>query len=486
MNSIVEAIYKHSLNNSNKLCIIEHDARYTYYEFFTLIVKYAYTLKNKYNISKKDCVIVECNQSIYFFLAEFAIHLIGATFVPLEAKCTLEKILNVQKMCKAKLLISKNVFDTDGGLMIINYTDLFSEIDCLLEGYEFPKSYEISEILFSTGTTGKEKGIVLTHRNDIAVAENIIHSVSMKEDNVEIMPLPLNHSHGLRSCYANFLNGSTIVILESITNVGFIQEALDEYGVTSIDLVPSALSILLKLSRNMLSNYSKQIRYIEFGSAALLESDKKKIQELLPESNLYNFYGSTESGRTLVYNFKKGNEKEKCIGKPTYNVELAILDENNNIMNSSLDKPGRIATAGDMNMLCYFEDEEETNKAIIGKYIVSSDLAYVDQDGDVILLGREGDVINIGGKKVSPEEIESAIKQLKGIEDCACIPIKDELLGQVSKLFVQIKRNSNIDSKIIKDYLTNHIEKFKVPKQIEIIDIIPRTFNGKINKKLLK
>lgn len=486
MNSIVEAIYKHSINNPNKLYVIEQNRNISYHDFFDLIKKYAYNLKNKYNVLKNDYVIVECIQSIDYFVVEFAIHLIGAIFVPLEAKCTLEKINNIHEMCNSKLIITKKSLDENKKLSNTTYDCLSNESNQMLEEYSLPNGDDVSEILFSTGTTGKEKGIVLTHKNDIAVAENIIHGVSMKDDNVEIMPLPLNHSHGLRSCYANFLNGSTIVILESITNVSFLQETLDTYKVNSMDLVPSALSILLKLSRSMLSNYSNQIRYIEFGSAALLESDKKKIQELLPNSNLYNFYGSTESGRSIVYNFKKGNEKEKCIGRPTHNVELVILDENSNVINSSVDKVGRIATAGDMNMLYYFKDEEETKKVFVDKYIVSSDLAYIDKDGDVILLGREGDVINIGGKKVSPEEIESATKQIKGVEDCACIPINDNILGQTPKLFVQIKRNSGIDINVIKEHLNNSIERFKVPKQIEIIEAIPRTFNGKINRKLLK
>lgn len=486
MNSIVEEIYNHSINDPYKLCIIEQSRKYNYIDFFNEIKKYANSFKNIYRIDKGDCVIVECVQSIEYFLIEFAIHLIGGIFVPLEAKCIDAKIIDVHYLCKSKLIILKNNRNISKVNNTISYNDLSANLNKQLDDYIFPDNNSISEILFSTGTTGKEKGIVLTHKNDIAVAENIIHGVSMKKDNIEIMPLPINHSHGLRSCYANFLNGSTLILFDSITNISFLQESLDVYKANSIDLVPSALSILLKLSRNMLSNYSDQIRYIEFGSAALLESDKQKIQELLPNSDLFNFYGSTESGRTIVYNFKKGNKKEKCIGKPTYNVELAFLDENNNVIKSSIDNVGKIAVAGDMNMLRYCNDEEETKKAFVGKYIVSNDLAYLDDEGDVILLGREDDVINIGGKKVSPEEIESVTKQIKDVEDCACVPISDETLGQTPKLFVQLKRNKNIDIKEVKNYLSANLEKFKVPNKIEIIDVIPRTFNGKINRKILK
>lgn len=486
MKSIIEAIYTHKENTPNKLCIVCKDRAINYNDFFMLIKRNARFLSEEYKIQSKDIVIAECIQSIEYFILEFSLHLLGAIFVPLEAKCTDNKIIDINKMCNSKLIVLKNKRKIESINNIIDYCEMSYQTTNEIENYIFPDTNSISEILFSTGTTGKEKGIVLTHKNDVAVAENIINGVSMKEDNVEIMPLPLNHSHGLRSCYANFLTGGTIVLLDSIANVGFLEESLNKYRVNSMDLVPAALTVLLKLTRNMLSNYKDQIRYVEFGSAALLEDDKKKIKELLPNSKLLNFYGSTESGRSIVYDFNSKKNKEKCIGQPTCNTELAIIDEDDNVIESSLENPGRIATAGDMNMLCYYKDEEETKKAVFGKYIVSNDLAYIDNEGDVILLGREDDVINIGGKKVSPEEIENIAKQIKEVEDCACIPVNDSRLGQAPKLFVQLRKGNTIDKKAIIDYLYNHMEKFKVPNQVEFIEKIPRTFNGKINRKLLK
>ena len=312
-----------------------------------------------------------------------------------------------------------------------------------------------------------------------------MYGVEMEEDNVELIPSPLNHSHGLRRYYANMVKGGTVVVLGSILNLLKFFAMMDEYGVTAIDLVPTALAFLLKRSKDKFAEYQEQLRYIQFGAAPLMAADKEKICALLPKTRLYNFYGSTESGCIVIYNFNTPGSKENCIGKPAKNAEILIVDDNHNPIESSKDNTGLLASVGAMNMSGYYHDEEETKSVLIDGVVYTNDIAYFDEDGDIILLGRQGSVINVGGKKVSPDEIENAAKQIKGVVDCGCIPVPDSMLGSVPKLFVETRSEDSFDAVMIHNELVKMLEPFKVPKQIVRIEKIPRTFNGKLIRREL-
>lgn len=482
--SILEAVIFYSSNQPDKLFLTNGVDEYTYSEAVRLMVNGAAFL-NKIGINKGDTVVAEGYQSPEFLLLELSLHCLSAIFVPMEQNCADDKLRTIAERCEAKLIFTINPKNIET-IHTLTYKTFLNAPENDLFKFDMPDEESVSEILFSTGTTGKEKGIVLTHKNAVAVAENIFYAVKMQNDNVELIPSPLNHSHGLRSCYANMIGGATIVTLDNIMDIQKFFEVIDRYNVNSMDLVPTALSVILQLSDDKLGEYSDQLRYIEFGSAAMFDSDRNKIMALLPKVPLYNFYGSTEAGRSTVYNFNRTSIKEKCIGRPTYNSKLIIVNDERREISSSKENTGLLACSGSMNMLEYYKDVAETESVMENGYIYSNDEAYFDEDGDIILLGRRGDVINIGGKKVSPEEIESIAKMFPGIADCGCIGVEDRIAGTVPKLFVQMKSGYDFDSKRIADYILNKAEAYKVPKYIEKIDKIPRTYNGKLSRKELK
>ncbi|MBQ6843332.1 MAG: acyl--CoA ligase [Agathobacter sp.] len=484
--SVVEAVFHYAENQPNKLCLADETRNVTYSQYKNEILKRA-TVLAKLSLSAGDRVVVEASQSIDYLATELAIQLIGAIFVPVERNCAWEKTLGVVRSSEAKIVIAPKERVVEEDFLFITFSELNTKTDAVecWDDYILPQSENISEILFSTGTTGKEKGIVLCHRNNIALAENVIFGVEMQEDNVEIIPSPLNHSHGLRRYYANMVKGATVVLVTSVMNVMGFFGMIDTYSVNSADLVPTALTVLLRLSKDKLADYKDTMRYIQFGSAPLSDSDKEKVCALLPNTHLYNFYGSTESGCISIYDFNS-IDKANCIGKPTYNAVITIVDDDRKKIVSSEDNTGLLVSSGAMNMLCYWKDEEETNKVMKNGCIYSNDEAYFDEDGDIILLGRKGDVINVSGNKVSPDEIEEVASRHPIVEDCGCIGIKDPLRGNAPKLYVQIKEGYEYDGTSIRNWLSEHLEPYKVPVSIEEIDKIPRSFNGKLLRRTLR
>ncbi len=479
--SVVEAVFEGAAKHPQKCCLADDNVSVTYDEYAKKIKKFAAYLLSQ-NVKRGDKVVIEACQSVDYLAIQLACQLIGAVFVPVEHNCAAEKIAELSKRVNAAYVIA--VKDSDG--VTFDEFAIGAEGAAELENYTLPQGDEVCEILFSTGTTGKEKGIILTHKNDIALAENVMYGVEMKEDNVELIPSPLNHSHGLRRYYANMVMGATVIVISGVLNPLKFFALMDEYGVTAIDLVPTALTVLLKISKNKFGEYKDKLRYIQFGAAPLMDADKEKICALLPNTRLYNFYGSTESGCIVIYNFNVENAKKNCIGKPACNAEITIVDDNRNPIESSLENTGLLASRGAMNMSGYYEDEEETKAVLIDGVVYTNDVCYIDGDGDIILLGRQGSVMNVGGKKVSPDEIENAAKQIKGVIDCGCVPVDDAMLGSVPKLFVQTRNESAFDPVMIRTELSKTLEPFKIPKYIVFIEKIPRTFNGKIIRRELK
>ena len=133
----------------------------------------------------------------------------------------------------------------------------------------------------------------------------------------------------------------------------------------------------------------------------------------------------------------------------------------------------------------YFNDPQLTASAMDNGYIYTKDLGYIDSEGYIYMLGRKDDVINYGGIKISPEEIESIVVQNPVIKDCACIPVSDSLTGQAPKLLIALEDPDGYDAREFKNFLAASLDANTQPKVIEVIDEIPRTFNGKIKRKVL-
>lgn len=484
--SIVEHIAVHAEHQPDRLALADSKQSVTYDQLWKRIYGLSRQLSSM-GIGSGTCVVVECNQSVDYMTCEFAIQLLGGIFVPLEKNSAPDRVAEIMKSVDARLLMGRRPADRDIAFFSIDEAGCFpwEEDTPPLEDLTFPESDDTSEILFSTGTTGKSKGIELTHGNDIALAENVICGVEMKPGNVELVPMPLSHSHGLRRTYGNLVNGSSAVFIDGVTLLKKVFDLMDRYGVTAMDLSPSMLSIMFKLSKDRLGDYAQQLDYIQLGSAPLPEEDKLHLSRLLPHTRLYNFYGSTEAGCSCLLDFNSMAGKPGCIGKPAKNAHFIVVDEKRREIQSSKNNPGFLASAGSINMKSYWKEPELTAQTMENGYIYTKDLGYIDEDGLIFMLGRKDDVINYGGIKISPEEIESIVIKHPDIADCACVPMKDPLTGQAPRLFLSIKENAVYDPKEMKNFLSKNLDANKQPKRVEVIEAIPRTYNGKIQRNKL-
>ncbi len=486
VHSILEALSVNASLNPDKLCVGDKKNKASYKEFWQMVKRGACFLKSS-GLRQGDMVVIRGLQRIEYPLAVFSVQLAGGAVCPLERAIKDDRITEIMIFVDSSIYISdrKPKFEDINFIKMSDLYDFAVDDNEELNDFNFPSDDDMSEILFTTGTTGKSKGIVVTHGTNIAIAQNVIDSVGMCADERELITTPINHSLAMRRMYGGIYNSSSVILTDGVKFIEDFFKLLDGYEITAVTFVPAILEQLLKFAKDRFASYNNQLHYIQLGSAPLSEANKKILAKMFPDLRLYNTYGATESGCTIILEFSKYLNKSKCIGRTTVNSTVIFVDEDRKEIDASAENPGYLAFIGKMNMKEYYKEPLITSQVLSNGIIYTNDLGYRGDDGLIYLLGRKGDVINMGGIKIAPTEIEEVVMQSGMVKDCACIPIPDEITGEAPKLFVSLNDGDDFDQRALSKYMLEKLESLKVPKVFETVDEIPRTFNGKIIRKQL-
>ncbi|MBQ4128681.1 MAG: acyl--CoA ligase [Ruminococcus sp.] len=432
-----------------------------------------------------DRVIVESDHILPYVYVWYGIQLMGATFVPLEKNTPSNRILEIAQELSASTIITLTKRDDLENSWSIE--ELMPQIENMDDSFE-PQDVDpdsLAEILFTTGTTGKSKGVMVSFANQINIALAGIETTNIKSDNVWLIPTPMNHAAGLRKCHIAMAVGSTVSLLESFRNFKQYFQTIKDHNVTSLYLPPSAIHMLLMIASKDLAALKGQIRFIYSSSTAYPETDKEKMRALLPDVYMYNCFGCSEVGVVCTDEFcvSGGSKYTGSVGFPNSYSEIVVLDEDGNeIKNSSAENPGLCAIRSKSVMQGYWNEPEQTAKALKNGMLVMSDICYFAENGELILVGRSNDTINLGGFKVAPVEVEDIAMRADCVDECLLIPVS--VRGNTSlKLLVVLKEGKELNEKEIRELIANNLEPYKQPKQIVVIDEIIKTFNGKIDRK---
>ena len=375
---------------------------------------------------------------------------------------------------------------------------LFQEVKARLQSAEIPEG--IADILYTTGTTGQSKGVMISHRAMMADAENLIAGQGFSHDLVFVINGPLNHIGSLSKLWPCIMLGATILIIDGMKDLNAFFRALD-YPATKMAtfFVPATIRMILQFAPDKLASYAHKLDFIESGAAPLPQADMQRLCELLPTTRLYNTYASTETGIIATYNYNLNTEFPTpsrggtpstefptpsrggarggvcglpgCLGRPMPHSRLLITPE------------GLIACQGDTLMSGYAGDPELTATVLRDNTIFTSDVGTIDSEGMLHLSGRASDVINVGGFKVSPIEVESVAMSNSLVSDCICISADHPVTGRALKLLVVTPSNQPLDKRSLARYLADRLEPYKVPMLYEQVDTIARTYNGKLDRK---
>lgn len=476
MRSIVKCIYRHSQTQPDKTALIAPDRTVDYATLWKMVAGMAALLKEK-GLNKGDRVILEANHTVEFLVMCYGIHLAGGVHVPVEHAAPADRVSAIGAEIAPRM-----TFTGEHPLEALGVTpETLAAYDGPVP--EFPDEAMLQEILFTTGTTGKSKGVMITHYGQMNMCEGQNAVLDYSIDNVWLIPTPMNHAAGLRKTHMSMVRGSTVLLMAGFTNLKLFFDNIKNHRVTSIYLPPAGVHYVLMLGAKELAKYDQQLDFLYSSSSALPSGDKEKLIALLPHVRKFDAYGGSEVGAVCYIDYNAVSGDTKCVGKANPGVDIYIVDENYNRMdNATADNPGIIAIRSNTVTAGYWNEPEMTANTIKDGVIYMTDLGYID-NGYLYLVGRRDDVINVGGLKIAPTEVEDVALRHPMVDECVCIPYEDRVYGRVVKMLVKLSEGHQLDTAALAAYLGEKLEAYKVPKYIEAIPEIPRTFNGKIDRK---
>lgn len=432
------------------------------------------------SLRQGDRIAISAQKDLEFIYVYFAAHALGVVNIVVDAESNRQKLDYILDLMQPKLAFG---FDCTQ-CRCINYKELTYNCPEISAAHNLTKN-DVADLIFTTGTTGKPKGVQLSHFNIFSSADNINQFINNTEKDIEVLGLPLCHSFGLGRLRCTLIKGATMVLVGNFANLKLFFNAIEQYHATGFGMVPAVWAYIRKFSGTRIAKYAPQIKYIEIGSSAMPLPSKEELCDLFPNTRICMHYGLTEASRSAFMEFHECRDRLSTIGKPVCDkVDIRIFGEDGKLLPDG--ETGELCVKGNMVMIGYYQKEADQD-AWFGDFFRTGDCGYRDVDGWLYLMSRKKEIINIGGKKVSPVEIEDAICLMDGVEDCICIGVADPdgVLGEVAKCYVQ-REGCNRTLEDIRHELEGKLEIYKIPAIWEWIDIIPKTSSGKKQRLQLK
>lgn len=443
-------------------------------------------------VKKKDRVILLMEKSVIFVTAHLALQKIGAISVPLNPGFKSSEISYFLKDASPILVLA----GTEQGRRIkeINPEIPLVSIDLEIsyEQLSFFRSHSTDElgaehlpsdpgiIIYTSGTTGKPKGAVLTQGNLCQDAKNIIETWTITADDVLCHALPLFHIHGLCFALHTCLGAGSKVLMSDVFNEQAVVKLLaDKTGpdiCTLFMAVPVMYSLLISHIGDTVHDFS-HLRLITSGSAPLLIKDFKQIHHIWGQEPVER-EGMTETGMNFS-NPLNGVKKPGSIGLPMPQLEARVVDPET-FKDVDFCQIGEFWLKSPAITPGYWKKLEETKKTFHDGWFRTGDLGYVDEDGYYFLRDRIKNIIISGGENISPKEIESVINQMETVTASSVIGIQDDKWGEKVVAAIVLEKDGVISEQEIIDHCKAHLHPWKCPRQIVLIDELPRNTMGKV------
>jgi long-chain acyl-CoA synthetase len=506
---ITQALKRNVQLFPNKTATAYMDRSFTWKETLERVSKLAFSIK-KLNVLEGDRVAILAHNSDRYFEFLYTVSWAGAVFVPINTRLappeiqfwindSESKVIFVDKNFSeiVKTLSKENKIPTVKQIIyisddttpdgMIDYNSLISNdtTDDALKGYN-----DLAGLFYTGGTTGRSKGVMLSHTNMVIDALNCAVMANMNENARWLHAAPMFHIADCAGLFAiSQVGGSHYFIPGFIPNLFF--DAVSKYKITETILVPTMVNMAVHDPE--IKNYDlNSLKKIMYGASPMPEPVIVKAMEILPNCAFYHAYGQTECAPLLTCSGPEAHVFEgplaykfKSCGKAVAGVELKIADDNGNEVPRG--EVGEIYARGPNIMLGYWRQKELTDKAIENGWMKTGDGAKMDSDGYVFIVDRVKDMIISGGENIYSTEVENAIYQIKDVLECAVIGIPDPKWGEVVHAIIRVKDNKKIEEKLVIDHCHKNIAGFKCPKSVSFRnEPMPVSGAGKILKTTLR
>lgn len=502
--SFYEIIVFQAKKRSKKTALYVDGEKITYAGVLKRVDNVAAFLSQK-GVQKGDKVALFLRNSPEFVYAVLAASKIGAVVVPVNTflkeeefsyiledsgssalitSILYEKVVrasNAETLCKFIIWEGKNFGQMDEK----NYgfdeaVNSDGKVESDANGLE-----ETAVIVYTSGTTGKPKGAMLSHKNLFSNAVGGIKHINVKPKDRVIVFLPMFHSFTFSiGVILPLYTGASIVIIKSLQPFSNIFKQILTKRVSIFLGVPDVYNALAKAKLPWYFMWFNNLRAFISGAAALQPKTLEAMARKFSRARLLEGYGLSEASPAVCMNTLK-KQKAGSVGTALYGYEMKIVDEN--LVEVPRGGIGDIIVKGDNIMQGYLGRPDVTLETIVNGWLVTGDMGYMDDEGYLYIVDRKKDLIISKGINIYPREVEEVMDSFEGVAASAVIGVVDEHSGEIPVAYVELEEGAEgVDEQALKRYLREHLANYKVPKHIYIIKELPKNATGKVLKRVLK
>lgn len=466
-------------------------------------------------LDRNERVAVYIEKRIETVVALFGCSTAGGVFVPINPLLKPEQVAYILCDCNVRILVTSaerlsylgNVLKKCQGLhtvVVVGTTQAlppFPGIN-IVPWNDVPRATQSAQahrtidsdmaaILYTSGSTGMPKGVVLSHRNLVAGAKSVAEYLHNTAGDRILSVLPLSFDYGLSQLTTAFYCGASIVLMNYLLPRDIIKAVKDE-RITGLAAVPP---LWIQLGQQKWEEGTR-LRYITNSGGKMPRSTLSTLRNLLPQSKIYLMYGLTEAFRSTILSPTELDKRPDSIGKAIPNAEVMVVRQDGTLCD--VNEPGELVHRGALVALGYWNDPEKTAERFKPAprqdagltfpeiAVWSGDTVSMDEDGFLYFIGRNDDMIKVSGYRVSPTEVEEVVHTLAGVAEVAAMGIPHATLGQAIAVVVHCI-DAKLTHKLVMEECQRRLPAYMVPAHIEIWkEPLPRNSNGKIDRKSLQ
>ncbi|MEH6904796.1 long-chain-fatty-acid--CoA ligase [Neobacillus drentensis] len=500
----------------NKIAVIDGDKEFTYQEFSKRADQLSAALRQA-GIGQGDHVAVMLPNTHYMLECFYGICQLGAVMVPLNYRLSAGDLEYIIRHSDAKMLIVDEEFcrpieqivenlsfdeiiivsvpGENTSLKGIDYEDFLQrDLETVTHSEPDIDENQLLTLNYTSGTTSKPKGVMLTHRGNYLNAANFMYHLGVSHDDVYLHTLPMFHANGWGGVWALTAAGGTHVCLRKV-DPPLILELFEKKKITLLCGAPTVVNMLVNEPKAKEIKMQTNPRMATAGAppaAALIH----KAQEILG-LNMIHVYGLTETSPFILYcewkkEFDGKTADEQAAIKARQGIELAFNGETKVVHQDGEEvawngeELGEIITRGNVVMSGYYKDPITTAAAIRDGWFHTGDLAVTHPDGFIEIRDRAKDLIISGGENISSTEVEGVLYKHPAVLETAVIAVPDEKWGEVAKAIIVLQPDSKVTEEEIIQFCRSELAHFKAPKAVEFVDALPKTATGKLQKFRLR
>jgi fatty-acyl-CoA synthase len=486
----------------DRTAILIEDQRLTYQQFNARVNRFAQALL-KWGLRKRDKVAVLLFNSNQFVETYFATAKAGGVFTPINFRFAPEEVHYILNHSDARYFVFGEEFFGLVKTIRSNLTHISNFISVgapLTDAHDYEKVLEKSEnseptvllsekdvcqLMYTSGTTGRPKGALITHGN---ILWNLVNTIVGREDQegeISLVIGPLYHTAALNNHFTVpvALAGTSILIKHFEPRT--VMEIIEKEKVNVISGAPAMYHLLLALPD--VERYdTRSVIKCTTGASILPDETKERLLKLFPNAKgIYDVYGCTEASPNItILKAKDSFRKRECVGPPLPFLEVRIVDDQDRDVPRG--EVGELICRGQNVMKGYYKNKQATREALKGGWLHTGDLARMDDEGFIYIVDRKKDMIVSGGENIYPREVEEVLYHHPKIQEAAIIGVPDQVWGESVKAMVVLKKGKTMKEEEVIDHCKNHLASYKKPRSVEFVEVLPRNPSGKVLKTVLR